>query len=200
MYKDGAINKPTKEAFYEWIEKEGGLEGYHEMMIQMIINFDYNLIGKLEYNYDTGIVLLKSYTIKNPANEEKDNYIATQNGDYTFIVEDTITGKQYNKTVNVSNIGENDKYYIGNIEYDTIGLLDKNNNEPTTFDSAFIIYNNELIEITELIYTNSKYSLISGWSLSEKFGNKLEFNTQQTFLFGKNGAFYVGEAIVAWAQ
>lgn len=194
MYESGAITEPTEEAFYEeWIEgKFRGIDFFHEEITYMIVDYGYNLIGELDY--DTGI--LRFYIIINPANEEKDYYLATQNGNYTFIVEDIITGEQYSKTVNVSNVGENDKYYVGNIEFDTIGLLDKNNNEPTMFNRAFIIYYDEIVEITDLIVTE-EYSYIAGNDLRKKFGWDIE-GTQQIFVFEKDGILYLGEAHVTW--
>ena len=198
MYTGGTIKEPTKEAFYELIENNGGIESFNEGMAYAVFNFHINLIG--EFDYDTKI--LTAYIISNPANEEKDNYMVTQNGDYTFKVKDCITGKEYNKTINVSNIGENTDYYINNIIIDGepygIGIFDKTTNLSSTFEKAFIKYDDELIDITNIIITDDNKSYIYSNDLRDIITNSEIRETYQIFFFQKEGVFYSGEALVTW--
>ena len=204
MHEEGQIEEPTREFFYQMLENMGGIELLNKETAYAISYCNYNLIG--EFNHDT--LMLTAYIILNPDNEKKDYYVVKQNGDYTFKVKDGITGKEYNKTINVNNIGNSDKYnvdyvgkFIGSYNAGYIGLLDKDINTPTTFNSAFVIYNNETIEITDFIRANknNNMSYIDFLELKNKLGRGI-WNTYQTFIFEKDGIFYSELVKVDWVE
>ena len=198
LYNASEIESSTKEAFYK-LKEEIGLESFYiKYWIDPIGNNGYNLIG--EYNYDTN-ELLQSYKIKNPEGVNSNLYMATTNGEYTFTVEDESTGKQYEKTINVSNIGENDqlKYKVDNYEWDTINLIDKNTNLPTTFSKIYIIYNGNMVDISHLIKKEENYNIVWAYDLLKNgcigFGaNGKEF----TFIIEKDNIIYSGSATTSW--
>ena len=149
------INK--EEDLWDLLKKENGFDLF-------LMEF---CIGPLCYNKDTKIV--KGYTVTNPANETSNKYIATENGTYTFKIQDIVTGKIYTKKVEVTNIDENAKYYVTNIKesdinnntakvitklatrqsikiagevhryYWCVALRDKETNTLQTFTTAYII-------------------------------------------------------------
>lgn len=198
LYNASVIESNTKEAFYK-LKEERGLENfYFDFWINPIYHIGYNLIG--EYNYDTK-ELLQSYKIENPEGVNSNLYMATTNGEYTFTVEDGNTGKQYEKTINVSNIGENDqlKYKVDNYEGETINLIDKNTNLPTTFSKIYIIYNGNIVDISQLINRKEKYDIVPAWDLKESGYIKSEDRGKEfTFIIEKDNIIYSGSATTGW--
>ncbi len=63
-----------------------------------------DMLEYLFYNEETGEVEVKLVEITNPAGEISDSYIATENGTYTFTVKDLLTGNEYKKSLEISNI------------------------------------------------------------------------------------------------
>ena len=127
--------------------------------------------------------------------------MATTNGEYTFTVEDGNTGKQYEKTINVSNIGENDqlKYKVDNYKWTTISLIDKNTNLPTTFSKIYIIYNGNIVDISQLIKREEKYDIVPAWDLKESGYIKSEDRGKEfTFIIEKDNIIYSGSATTGW--
>ena len=117
----------------------------------------YNLIESLKQN---GMQTINNYTVVNPDGDILDVKLVSANGTYTFKVVEIITGETYTKTVQVSNIDNSMKDYYVEGNYSDIVLLDKITNKQTTFESAYIIYNSERIDITRFIVENDGYSVI----------------------------------------
>ena len=188
--KQGAISEATEEAFWTAIEtSEEGMDG---ITGQILFEFYYNKSTKM----------IEGYTITNPDNEESNTYIATANGTYTFKIQDIVTGKTYTKKVEVTNVGENDKYYVANIKQSEINnntakvitklatrqpikfaafsddwcviLRDKDTNTPQTFTTVYIIYNNQKIDISSKISEKNGYSYINGHDIEVYLDNNLE--------------------------
>ena len=217
--KQGAISEATEEAFWTVISSEQGLD---EAMSSVIGNYYYNESTKM----------IEGYTITNPDNEESNTYIATANGTYTFKIQDIVTGKTYTKKVEVTNVGENDKYYVANIKQSEINnntakvitklatrqpikfavknppawcvaLRDKETNSLQTFTTAYIIYNNQMIDISSKISETNGYSFIIGRKIQAYLSNKLEnfdsdefYGSEQQFIIEKDGVYYAGNAKV----
>ena len=133
----------------------GGKEKFDQGLARVIYETEYNLIG--EYNEETGE--LKKYKIKNPGGENSDVYIATKNGSYTFTIE--INGKEYTKTVDVNNIeGEtNLQFFVTNGTTRQTILKEKETENPTTFENAYIIDNGKVIEVTNQIEIGYEYDV-----------------------------------------
>ena len=188
--KQGAISEATEEAFWTVISSEQGLD---EAMSSVIGNYYYNESTKM----------IEGYIVTNPDNEESNTYIATANGTYTFKIQDIVTGKTYTKKVEITNIGENTKYYVTNIKQSDINnntaqvitklatrqpiklattygpwwcvaLRDKETNSLQTFTTAYIIYNKQMIDISSKISETNGYSFIIGHEIKAYLSNKLE--------------------------
>lgn len=143
-----------------------------------------------------------SYIIRNPDGELSKEYNATENGEYTFTVEDILTRKMYSKTISVDNIDETDiNYYVGNYERDgwelLVTLLDKKTNISTKFEEAYIYYEGELIDITEYIRKENDIYCIYGFDIEPKVN--INNGDEQIFLLVKDGVNYVGKAVLQWA-
>ena len=144
------ITEATEETFWNYVESNGGMDEYVLKDI-MYVCFD----------EDTGTLNL--YIITNPLDATSNEYIATENGTYTFKIQDIVTGKTYTKKVEVTNVdtslpsltvvGEKDKYSEVLIKL-KIATADKY----TKFEKAYIMYNNEKIEVTSEITENTYIS------------------------------------------
>ena len=105
---------------------------------------------------------LTPYIITNPLDATSNEYIATENGTYTFKIQDIVTGKTYTKKVEVTNVdtslpsltvvGEKDKNEV------LIKLKVATADKYTKFEKAYIMYNNEKIEVTSQIIGNTYIS------------------------------------------
>ena len=182
--------------------------------------------------YDKESKRIIGYIVTNPDNENSDTYIATENGTYIFKIEDIVTGKEYTKKVEVTNIGENDKYYIANIKetdisnniaqvnvkmattnkiklasrpcYWCVGLREKESNELQIFTKAYIVYDNQKIDISSEISEKNGYSYIIGddiefylyKSLENNFDRNEFYGSEQQFIIEKDGVEYRGYAKV----
>ena len=187
--KRGAISEATEDAFWTLLLSEQGL--------------DEILIGVLKSVYFNEI---ESYTVTNPANATSDEYIATENGTYTFKIQDIVTGKTYTKKVEVTNVdtslptfavaSEENKYgYVGvMLKFELTG-------EYAKFKKAYIMYNNEKIEITSIISDNDEKDIsyvstmrIAELLVDEKIITKKEVlgNTDQTIILVKDNKEYTG--------
>ena len=198
--EQGDISEATEDAFWTGVASnvEGGIDGATSF-----------IIGKLYYNESTKMI--EGYTVTNPANETSNKYIATENGTYTFKVQDVITGKTYTKKVEVTNVDTTMPLYIITTEKNNVGnirmyLTSVIDNKKTTFEAAYVIYNGERVDMTEKIYTVD-YS--DGTSISEIITNyacKILLNagkitnteevvgTVQKFILVKDGIEYSGES------
>ncbi|MDO4392220.1 MAG: type II secretion system protein [Clostridium sp.] len=218
--KRGDISEATEDAFWTVLLSEQGL--------------DENLIGVLKSEYfNESTKMIESYTVTNPANETSNEYIATENGTYTFKIQDIVTGKTYTKKVEVTNIDENAKYYVTNIKesdinnntakvitklatiqpikiadinpypYWCVTLKDKETKNIQTFTVAYIIYNNQKIDISSIIRNNNNCSYIGGGHICNYLRTQLnDFNADefykstQQFIIEKDGTEYRGYARV----
>ena len=216
--KQGAISEATEDAFWTVLLSDQGL--------------DENLIAILKLAYfNKSTKMLEGYTVTNPANEPFNKYIATENGTYTFKIQDAVTGKTYTKKVEVTNVDENIKYYVTNIKesdinnntakvitklatrqsikiaeispYWCVTLKDKETKNIQTFTVAYIIYNNQKIDISSIIRNNNNCSYIGGGHICNYLRTQLnDFNADefyrstQQFIIEKDGTEYRGYARV----
>ena len=182
------ITEATEETFWNYVESNGGMD-------------EYVLKDSMYGCFDEDTETLNLYIITNPANETSNEYIATENGTYTFKIQDIVTGKTYTKKVEVTNVdtslpsltvvGEKDKYSEVLIKL-KIATADKY----TKFEKAYIMYNNEKIEVTSEI-TGNTYISAFDIALSLKTGGKInnEYvleNTDQTIILVKDNKEYTG--------
>ena len=218
--KQGGISGATEDAFWTVVKtSELGING---ITGQILIEFYYNKSTKM----------IVYYTITNPDNKISNTYIATANGTYTFKIQDAVTGKTYTKKVEVTNVDANAKYYVANIKESDINnntakvitklatrqpikfavknppawcvaLRDKETNSLQTFTTAYIIYNNQMIDISSKISETNGYSFIIGHKIQAYLSNKLEnfdsdefYSSEQQFIIEKDGVYYAGNAKV----
>ena len=125
------ITEATEETFWNYVESNGGMDEYVLKDI-MYVCFD----------EDTGTLNL--YIITNPLDATSNEYIATENGTYTFKIQNIVTGKTYTKKVEVSNIDTTATYEVYNVTESTIGLRNKETKQPTTFSKIYSIYMDEI--------------------------------------------------------
>ena len=184
----GNITEATEETFWNYVESNGGMDEY--------------ILGNIMYGcFDEDTETLNPYIITNPLDATSNEYIATENGTYTFKIQDIVTGKTYTKKVEVTNVdtslpsltvvGEKDKYSEVLIKL-KIATADKY----TKFEKAYIMYNNEKIEVTSEI-TGNTYISAFDIALSLKTGGKInnEYvleNTDQTIILVKDNKEYTG--------
>ena len=186
VYNQGVIGANTEDAFYEYVEAN------HDEFANEIYQFGYNLIGS--YDKETGE--LQRYTVTNPEGEKLNTYVATQNGDYTFTVE--IEGKEYSNTVQVDNINEGQEpgnYVVGNIATNVGGLKDVENDTFTTFSNAYVIFNNQIIDVTGAIETANDISALRIGEASEivyQVTSEYLGTGMNDFLIVKDGNYYSG--------
>ena len=221
-YKDqGDITEATEDEFWTMVGNSK-----EKIARRLANNLDY-------IYYDDTEEKLNLYTVTNPANETSNTYIATKNGTYTFKIQDIVTGKTYTKKVEITNIDENVKYYVANIKesdinnntakvitklatrqsikiasaavpnYWCVALRDKETNTLQTFTTAYIIYNNQKIDISSLIFEKNGYSYILGGKIGyylktnlENFDKKEFYGSIQQFIIEKDGTEFRGYAKV----
>ncbi len=147
----GNITEATEETFWNYVESNGGIDEY-------VLND----IGPGCFDEDTETLNL--YIITNPLDATSNEYIATENGTYTFKIQDIVTGKTYTKKVEVTNVdtslpsltvvGEKGKNSSAVLIKLKVATADKY----TKFEKAYIMYNNEKIEVTSQIIGNTYIS------------------------------------------
>mgnify|MGYP004558246307 CR=1 FL=1 len=214
------IDEATEDSFWTGVASnvEGGIDEFTSL-----------IIWEIYYNKSTKMI--EGYIVTNPDNETSNEYIATENGTYTFKIQDMVIGKTYTKKVEVANIDENVKYYVANIKESDINntakvitklatrqpikfavenppawcvaLRDKETNSLQTFTTAYIIYNNQMIDISSKISETNGYSFIIGRKIQAYLSNKLEnfdsdefYGSEQQFIIEKDGVYYAGNAKV----
>ncbi len=221
--KQGDISEATEDAFWTLLLSEQGLD---ENLIEIL---------KLEY-FNKSTKMIEGYTVTNPANATSNEYIATENGTYTFKIQDIVTGKTYTKKVEVTNIDENAKYYVTNIKaselpdsaarvitrlatiqpikiaeinpYWCVTLKDKETKTIQTFTVAYIIYNNQKIDISSIIGNYNNCSYIVGGDICHylriqlnDFNENEFYRSTQQFIIEKDGTEYRGYARVdCWME
>ena len=188
----------TEDAFWKEIENGGGLDKGLLFVLE-----------KVYYNKTTGII--EGYTTTNPDGEKSNIYVATENGTYTFKVQDIVTGKTYTKKVEVTNIDKSLPTNVITTEiqrgWTYIYLLNTLTQEYIPFEKAYIILNGEKIEIDESdmedmdkyytkIYSeinNTLYYLVEEGKLAEMPNL---FGTTQTFIIAKDGIEYTADVLI----
>ena len=181
------ITEATEETFWNYVESNGGMDEY--------------VLGDIMYGcFDEATKTLNPYIITNPANETSNEYIATENGIYTFKIQDIVTGKIYTKKVEVTNVdtslpsstvvGEKDKNEV------LIKLKVATADKYTKFEKAYIMYNNEKIDVTSEI-TGNTHILAFDIALSLEKSGKIDDkyvleNTDQTIILVKDNKEYTG--------
>ena len=184
----GNITEATEETFWNYVESNGGIDEY-------VLND----IGHGCFDEDTETLNL--YIITNPLDATSNEYIATENGTYTFKIQDIVTGKTYTKKVEVTNVdtslpsltvvGEKDKHSEVLIKL-KVATADKY----TKFEKAYIMYNNEKIEITSEITGNTHilaFDIAVSLGTSGKIDDKYVLeNTDQTIILVKDNKEYTG--------
>lgn len=131
-----------------------------------------------------------------------------ENGTYTFKVVEITTGKEYTKSVQVSNIDTSMQDYYVAQDLDKVYLLDKTTDEPIIFESAYIIYNDERININSCIEETDGMIYIDilrvSWYLEDigKISDRHDdlLYTIQKFEIIKNGKSYYGDITMTWAE
>lgn len=92
---------------------------------------------------------------------------------------------------------ENLDYYIEGGS--TIKLIYKNTNNPTTFSQAFIVYNDEVIEITDLIEVEDGYNYLWAPDIRTKVDIDLhESGKTKDLKIIKDGKTYEGNVVLIW--
>ena len=221
--KRGDISEATEDAFWTGLLSEQGLD---EILIGVLKSVYFNKSTKM----------IEGYTVTNPDNKISNIYVAAENGTYTFKIKDIVTGKTYTKKVEVTNIDENAKYYVTNIKkselpdsaarvitrlatiqpikiaeinpYWCVTLKDKETKTIQTFTVAYIIYNNQKIDISSIIGNYNNCSYIVGGDICNYLRTQLnDFNknefyrSTQQFIIEKDGTEYRGYARVdCWME
>ena len=192
--KRGAISEATEDAFWTALLSKQGL--------------DEALIEALSVYFNESTKMIEGYTVTNPANETSNEYIATENGTYTFKIQDIVTGKTYTKKVEVTNIDKSlpaltvtseiiEKTVGSQKEYRVFILLkDLKTNEYVDFEKAYILFNNKKIEITPAISTkDGKKGIfaqkITGFLYDEGLNREKDLMyTNQTIILEKDNKEY----------
>ena len=186
------IEEATETAFWNKVESTGGID---------------KAMGIMEVFYNRDTKMIECYTVTNPANETSNKYIATENGTYTFKIQDAVTGKTYTKKVEVTNVDTSLPEYTlvseKNIRYGSIDIMLKSEltGEYTEFENAYIIFKGEKIDISSEINMEKKTVNTGnvGAYLREQ-GKRSEeddfWGTTQTIILVKDGKEYTGEAIM----
>ena len=189
-YTKGYITDATEEAYWE---KMNDIPDENICYVML----------ELFYNDQTGLLIM--YQVINPDNELSDTYVATENGTYTFIVKDLMTGNSYAKSVEVTNVDSSvQQYYVDNVEYDYgIGLKSKETDEPTTFEGAYVVYEGETINITSLIEELDGANVIYDGSIADYLEDigTIDFyldleGEEINIMLVKNGIYYMGTTVI----
>lgn len=206
MKNNKIIAEETENAFWNWVQSAKNVDGLTGVnaVLEAILEFLYG-------DENTGEI--KGYSVINPNEQISDTYIATENGTYTFKVQDLIMGKTYYKKVEVTNI---DKTAI--IRYKVTSTVTKYNDtlvmlsdgvhgKNVDFENAYIIYKGKKIEISKSDFkTTDKgencfraecYNTCTGLISEGKMGDSKELlETTQTFILVKDGIEYEGQIYI----
>ena len=200
------IAEETESAFWNWTQSVNKVEG--------LTNVEAILGEQLEFLYldkSTGEII--GYSVINPDEQISGTYIATENGTYTFKIQDLITGKTYYKKVEVTNIDKTAimRYKVTSTvaEYNhtLVMLSDVVDDKNVDFENAYIIYKGKKIEISKSDFkTTDKgencfraecYNTCTGLISEGKMGDSKELlETTQTFILVKDGIEYEGQIYI----
>ena len=187
------LSEATEDAFWTTMLNKGGL--------------DNNLRGALfELYYNEDANMIEGYTVTNSVNETSNEYIATENGTYTFKIQDIVTGKTYTKKVEVTNVDTSLPAYnvsseAGKYGETIISLKGIIDTKTTSFENAYIIFKGEKIDISSIIDIEKKMvdtGEIGSYLYNQgKCSEEDEFlGTTQTIILVKDGKEYTGEAVM----
>ena len=187
------LSEATEDAFWTTMLNKGGL--------------DNNLRGALfELYYNEDANMIEGYTVTNSVNETSNEYIATENGTYTFKIQDIVTRKTYTKKVAVTNVDTSLPAYnvsseAGNYGETIISLKGIIDTKTTSFENAYIIFKGEKIDISSIIDIEKKMvdtGEIGSYLYNQgKCSEEDEFlGTTQTIILVKDGKEYTGEAVM----
>ena len=209
--EDSTANCKTFEDVLKVLSDEEGQEITEEIFWNEIRNLDDEVfqIIKWEY-YNEGKRVIEGYTVTNPEGETSNTYVATENGTYTFKIQDIITGKTYTKKVEVTNIDKSlpaltvtSEIIERTLSYNQkeqrvfILLKDLKTNEYVDFEKAYILFNNKKIEITPAISTkDGKKGIfaqeITGFLYDEGLNREKDLMyTNQTIILEKDNKEYI---------
>lgn len=172
-------------------------------------NIDDYLKEDIEFIKEAKVEIINSYTVINPDNVVENNYIALKNGNYTFKVKEILSGKEYTKSIDVTNIDESLEYsyYFVQGEVSRIYLIDGVEEKITDFQQAYIIYNDERIDITSCIENENETNYIDIFSIVCYLGEigKIEdshdlLRTIQSFEIVKDEKSYYGDVLLDWVE
>lgn len=206
MKNNKIIAEETENAFWNWVQSVKNVDG--------LTNVEAILGEQLEILYgDENTGEIKGYSVINPNEQISDTYIATENGTYTFKVQDLIMGKTYYKKVEVTNIDKTAimRYKVTSTvtKYnDTLVMLsDGVHDKNVDFENAYIIYKGKKIEISkadfkttdkgENCFSAECYNTCTGLIREGKMGDRKELlETTQTFILVKDGIEYEGQIYI----
>ena len=200
------IAEETENAFWNWTQSVDKVEG--------LTNVEAILGKQLEFLYldkSTGEII--GYSVINPDEQISGTYIATENGTYTFKIQDLITGKTYYKKVEVTNIDKTAimRYKVTSTvaEYNhtLVMLSDVVDDKNVDFENAYIIYKGKKIEISksdfkttdkgENCFSAECYYTCTDLVREGKMGDRKELlETTQTFILVKDGFEYEGQIYI----
>ena len=197
LYAWNNFEETNYKSFNELLEEVYG--GNEQLFWQEYIGDLNEYLEKgIDFLKSEGIISIPAYTVINPNNEMSDEYIAMENDVYTFTIVDVVTGETYEQTIEVTNIV--DGYYVSSTYPSKIYLLDKETNLDTTFQEAYIIYNEERIDVISEIENNICIRMYRIAKTLEDIGtledaNELYGTTQKIELV-KDGKSYFGDILM----
>ena len=191
--KNGDITEATEETFWNYVESNGGMDEY--------------VLRDIMYGcFDEDTETLNLYIITNPLDATSNEYTATENGTYTFKIQDIVTRKTYTKKVEVTNVDTNLPAYnvsseAGDYGETIISLKGIIDTKTTSFENAYIIFKGEKIDISSIIDIEKKMvdtGEIGSYLYNQgKLSKEDEFlGTTQTIILVKDGKEYTGEAVM----
>ena len=208
--QDPSANCTTFQDVLEWTKKQGNISEATEDAFWTVLlskqGLDEALIEALSVYFNESTKMIEGYTVTNPANETSNEYIATENGTYTFKIQDIVTRKTYTKKVAVTNVDTSLPAYnvsseAGNYGETIISLKGIIDTKTTSFENAYIIFKGEKIDISSIIDIEKKMvdtGEIGSYLYNQgKCSEEDEFwGTTQTIILVKDGKEYTGEAVM----
>ena len=209
--QDPSANCTTFQDALDWAKEQGGISEATEDAFWTVLlseqGLDENLIAMLkEVYFNKFTKMIEGYTVTNPDNKTSNEYIATENGTYTFKIQDIVTGKTYTKKVEVTNVDTSlPTFAVASEEneygYVSVMLKFELPGEYAKFEKAYIMYNNEKIEITSIISDDDEKDIsyvstmrIAKLLVDEKIITKTGVldGTDQTIILVKDNKEYTG--------
>ncbi len=190
LYDIGEISEPTEKAYMDAINSMEKTQFEKLLIDGLIENFK---------DYETGEIRCEE--IRNNDGIVSDTYLAIKNGVYTFKVKDFLTEEEYTKSIEVTNIDETKNYYV-DVAFDDTYLVDKENDEKTTFEEAYVEYGEAKIDITNRIENYEEgYSEIWNAYIAKSL-EKAGYYVEETVdvILVKDGISYLGSGELRWEE